>query len=155
MKMGNHRQVIVIDTREQLPFIFSDEIETVTKALSVGDYSLLRYENLVSVERKSLADYISSLTHQRKRFFREIKRLADMPYSCVIVEASLMEIMQHRYRSGATPSSILGSTISIIVDYSVPVYFCSDRQIALAFTERFLKRVHRKVTIEKEKEFKN
>jgi len=51
----------------------------------------------------------------------------------------------------ADPASILGSTLSIIVDYGVPVFFCCDRQIALAFTEKYLRRVHRKITCENSK----
>ena len=142
----------VCDSREQLPFIFgSDDVEIIRKALPTGDYSLLCYEDLVAVERKSLEDFIQSVIRTRKRFFSEIRRLSEMPYRCIVVEGALSDVIHHRYRSGADPASILGSTLSIIVDYGVPVFFCCDRQIALAFTEKYLRRVHRKLTCEKKK----
>ncbi|MBC8466065.1 hypothetical protein H8D57_03475 [bacterium] len=143
---------IVIDTREQLPFSFNTEIDVIRKSLLTGDYSLLEYENQVAVERKDINDFVQSVIHQRERFLREMIRLSEMPFRCVVVEASWSDILRHHYRSGADPRSVVGSALSIIVDYGVPVYFCSDRQLALAFTEKYLKRVHRKLTLESKKE---
>lgn len=40
-----------------------------------------------------------------------------------------------RVVSGAHPSSVLGSVISIIVDYGIPIYLCGDRQHACRFVE--------------------
>ena len=152
--MNDPQQTIsfVIDSREQLPFCFdSDDIEIIHKALPTGDYSLSGYENLVAVERKNLEDFIHSAIHTRGRFFSEIRRLSTMPFKCIVIEGSLADVLGHRYRSGADPASIFGTTLSIIVDYGVPVFFCCDRQIALAFTEKYLRRVHRKLTCEKRK----
>jgi len=143
---------IVIDTREQLPFCFNENLETIRKSLTTGDYSLLHFENQVAVERKDVNDFVQSVIHQRERFMREMIRLSEMPFRCVVVEASLSDILRHHYRSGADPRSVFGSALSIIVEYNVPVYFCCDRQIALAFTEKYLKRVHRKLTLESKKE---
>jgi len=137
---------IVTDTREQLPYCFNDDVDVVKKSLTTGDYSLLHFESEVAVERKDINDFVQSVSHQRARFIREIIRLSEMSFRCVVVEASLSDILNHLYRSAADPRSVFGSALSIIVDYGVPVYFCSDRQIALAFTEKFLKRVYRKLT---------
>jgi hypothetical protein len=63
----------------------------------------------------------------------------------VVVEATLEDILAHRYRSDAYPNAVLGATLSIIVDRSVPVFFCGDRQIARRFVEGLLCRYHRKV----------
>ncbi len=152
MNDPQHTISFVIDSREQLPFCFdSDDIEIIHKALPTGDYSLLNVEEIVAVERKNLEDFIHSLTKTRKRFLSEIRRLSKMPFKCIVIEGSLADVIGHRYRSGADPASILGSTLSIIVDYGVPVFFCCDRQIALAFTEKYLRRVHRKITCENSK----
>ena len=138
--------VIVVDTREQEPYAFDPaRVATVRRALPAGDYSLDGYEASVAAERKSLEDYVASVVSARTRFARELRALAEYDLACVVVEATLDDVMAHRYRSGAHPSAVLGATLSIIVDHGVPVFFCGDRQLACRFVEGLLCRYHRKV----------
>ena len=44
----------------------------------------------------------------------------------------------HRYRGDAHPNAVLGSALSIILDYRVPVFFCSNRQAACQFVQAYL-----------------
>ncbi len=81
----------------------------------------------------------------RTRFARELRALAEYDLACVVVEATLDDVLAHRYRSGAHPSAVLGATLSIIVDHGVPVFFCGDRQLACRFVEGLLCRYQRKV----------
>jgi len=64
----------------------------------------------------------------------------------VVVEGSLGDLLERRYRSGAHPSSVFGAALSIIVDHGVPVFFCGDRQVACRFVEGLLLRYQRKVS---------
>ncbi len=138
--------VIVVDTREQQPYAFDPaRVATVRRALPAGDYSLDGYEASVAAERKSLEDYVASVVSARTRFARELRALAEYDLACVVVEATLDDVLAHRYRSGAHPSAVLGATLSIIVDHGVPVFFCGDRQLACRFVEGLLCRYHRKV----------
>ena len=138
--------VIVVDTREQQPYAFDPaRVATVRRALPAGDYSLDGYEASVAAERKSLEDYVASVVSARTRFARELRALAEYDLACVVVEATLDDVLAHRYRSGAHPSAVLGATLSIIVDHGVPVFFCGDRQLACRFVEALLCRYHRKV----------
>lgn len=89
-------------------------------------------------------DYIGSIITSRDRFKRELAVLRGYDLGCVVVEASLDDVVEHRYRAGVAPSAVLGATTSIIVDRRVPVYFCSDRQLACRFVERLLGRYHRR-----------
>ena len=140
------RVTIVADTREQEPYAFDPEaVEVVRRALPAGDYSLPGYEASIAVERKTLTDYVSSVIRGRDRFLRELRLLGDYDLGCVVVEGSLEDITAHRYRSDASPSAVLGATVSIIVDHGVPVFFCGDRQQACRFAEGLLCRYHRKV----------
>ena len=50
---------IIIDTREQTPWSFPDGVLIERGTLATGDYTLAGLENIVAVERKSLADFIS------------------------------------------------------------------------------------------------
>jgi len=147
------KPVFVIDTREQEAYEFDPEIFDVNcQALDAGDYSLEGFENQVSIERKSLSDFVQSVIKQRVRFLKEVKKLRDIPHSCIVVEGGLSDIMGKRYRSGAHPNSVLGATMSLLIDYEVPVYFCSDRQIARIFVEKYLLRVFRKLNNGEKKE---
>ena len=141
---GTDRITIVVDTREQEPYPFDSEGVTATRrALPAGDYSLDGWEDQVAVERKTLEDLVSTVIRFRERFRTELERLAGYSSACIVVEANLSDILARRYRSGAHPNAVLGSVLSIVVDFRVPVFFCSDRQGARAFVEGYLRGVHR------------
>ncbi len=143
----------LIDTREQQPFEFDLEtVDVKRRALTAGDYSLDGFADQVTIERKSLPDYVQSVIKQRDRFMKEVNKLSAIPHSCIVVEGDLSDIMGKRYRSGAHPNSVLGATLSLMIDHRIPVCFCSDRQLARTFTEMFLKRVYRKLTSDTEEE---
>ncbi len=67
---------IVRDSREQSPFHFEDArfdgVEVIEGTLTTGDYSIAGLESRVAVERKSLADFIGSISTGRERFEREV-----------------------------------------------------------------------------------
>jgi len=140
------RVVVVVDTREQEPYSFDPErVEAVRHALPAGDYSLQGMEHLVAVERKSLEDFVQTVIRSRERFRKELLALQTCASACVVVEASFQDVISGQYRSGAHPNSVIGSTLSIIVDYNIPVFFCSNRQAARLFVEEYLVEFHRKV----------
>lgn len=146
MASRSERVVVVVDTREQEPYAFDPErVTIVRRALPAGDYSLDGHETAIAAERKSIDDYVASVVRGRDRFARELRILSGYDVACVVVEATLEDILAHRYRSDAHPNAVLGATLSIIVDRSVPVFFCGDRQIARRFVEGLLCRYHRKV----------
>lgn len=135
---------LVVDTREQEPWAFDPALVVVERrALAAGDYSVTGFETRVAVERKSLEDLVSTVIRNRQRFRRELDLLQEYEAACVVVEANLADVLQGRYRSGASPASVFGAVIAIVVDTGVPVYFCSDRQLACRFAQDFLLRFHR------------
>ncbi len=138
---------IVIDTREQVPYSFEPaRAGSVRAALPAGDYSLAGLESVVAIERKSLDDLAATVIRGRDRFHRELQRLACYASACVVVEGSMADVLARRYTSGAHPHAVLGAVVSIIVDYGVPVYFCSSRPLARAFVQDYLLRFHAKAT---------
>ncbi len=132
---------VVVDSREQEPLCFNPElVRPVRRALSAGDYSVAGLEETVAVERKTLDDFVGTVMRARGRFYRELRRLQRYARACVVVEANLSDVLAGRYRGGAHPHAILGSAMAIIVDFEIPVYFCSNRQVACRFVEGFLLR---------------
>jgi ERCC4-type nuclease len=129
---------VVIDTREQRQFSFSDAVDTVVATLHTGDYSLYGQDDHVTIERKSLDDLVGCLTRDRDRFERELSRMATFDLRVVLIEASLADVRDHRYTSRAHPSAVFGSTICLHVDYGVPFLWCHDHAIAGRVCERML-----------------
>jgi ERCC4-type nuclease len=112
------------------------------RALLAGDYSLVGLENTIAVERKSLDDFVSTVIHHRERFRNELRKLAGYRAACVVVEAGLLDVLLHRYRGDAHPNAVLGSALSIILDFRIPVFFCSNRQAACRFVQAYLLAAH-------------
>lgn len=132
------RPTIIADTREQRPWRFTDRVQVQRATVPTGaDYTVAGFEDAVGVERKSLDDLVSSLTHDRPRFLRSLEALARRPWRCVIVEAPLSALLFAAYRSRAKPSSILGAVCAIIAD-GVPIYFADDAGAAATLAERLL-----------------
>ena len=142
--MAVARVTLIVDTREQEPWAFDPTlVEIERRALPAGDYSVAGMETRVAVERKSLDDLVSTVIRDRGRFYRELRRLQEYDAACVVVEASLADLLAGRFRGAASPASVLGAVIAIIVDTGVPVFFASDRQLACRFCQDYLLRFHR------------
>jgi len=134
---------LVIDTREQEQYSFDPRLAVaVRRALPAGDYSVAGMETFVAVERKTLDDFVSTVIHSRARFRRELRKLAEYRAACVVVESGLAEVLQGRYRGGAHPNAVLGSALSLILDFRIPVFFCGNRQAACHFVQSYLLGAH-------------
>lgn len=65
-KMNSEHPVIIIDNREKTPLTF-EHFPSRCGTLQSGDYSLAGHEGRFTVERKSVADLIGSLTAGREK----------------------------------------------------------------------------------------
>ena len=143
--MPKESWTVAIDTREKKPLnFFSQPIERV--ALSTGDYSIIGFEDRIAVERKSLNDLINTLIHNRERFKKELERFRSFQFKCIVVESDLKALFAEKYHSKVHPMSIVGLFLSLMVDYDIPVLFCSTRPIAAKIVLSFLHRAHRRLT---------
>ena len=134
---------LIVDTREQEEYSFDPRlVATVRRALPAGDYSIEGLEDRVAVERKTLDDFVSTVIHSRTRFREELRKLAGYRAACVVVEAGLTDVLQKRYRGGAHPNAVLGNALSLILDYRVPVFFCTTRQASCQFVQAYLLGAH-------------
>lgn len=111
------------------------------RVLKSGDYSIEGMESRIAIERKSLSDLYSTLTHGRERFERELERLRAYEYSEVVVEASGFVICNRPPpNSQALPKSIIRSIWAFQVRYPTQWAFCDTRQFAEIWTYRKLER---------------
>ena len=137
---------IVTDSREQKPFRFEN---SVVKTLKTGDYSILGFEDKVSIERKSKQDIFASLGTGRKRFERELQRMSKFDYAAIVIETGLPGLLQRPPFSRMLPKSVVNTLVSWSVKYGVHVFFAGDRRHAKALTYRILEKYYRYVTKER------
>jgi len=129
---------IVVDTREQAPFIF-DGFVTVRGTLKQGDYSLVGFEDKVAVERKSYNDCWGSMSLGRARFQRCVERLAKLDRAAIVIECSLTALTVQPARIQRTnAASVVGGLVSYSAQHAIPVFFCDSRLFAERITLRFL-----------------
>lgn len=130
------KPTIVIDSREQILLNFT-RFESERGTLQTGDYSIRGMELRFSVERKSIADAVASLTTGRERFERELHRLRGFDFARLLIVGTESDIEQHRYRSKASPRSILHSLQCFEIRYRVPVVWAGDAINAARLVERW------------------
>lgn len=118
---------ILVDTREQQPLEFPPHVRVIRGTLTTGDYSLPGLEDLVAIERKELGDLVTCCGVERDRFRRECQRLAAYRCRGIVIEATLADIISHRYRSAMVPQAVIATLTSWSTRYSLPVWFAGDR----------------------------
>lgn len=135
---------IIIDTREKSPWHFGDLAEVSRGTLPAGDYALAG-DSGFAIERKSLPDYIHTITSDWQRFRRELERMRRFPVRVVIVEGEWMDILTGKYPGNVPPPAIIARTSELIMD-NVSILFCSNSTAAAGLCWRLL--VERKKRLE-------
>ena len=132
--------VIVQDTREQRPFIF--ECNTVVRKLAVGDYSLLNFENRITIERKSVGDLFATLGKGRDRFIREVTAMSKFEFKAIVIEGDFDDIKAGYHFSQTHPNSVIGSLLTFSIRYGLHVFFCGNYENARRITLELLKKIY-------------
>jgi ERCC4-type nuclease len=128
--------VLVIDSREQAPLLFS-RLVTRPGTLFSGDYSIAGAEELFAVERKSIADLVMSCTSERERFERELHRLRGFRFKRLVIIGSEIDISRGNFRSLANPKAIMAPLYCFEIRYDLPFRFCATPEIAGRLIERW------------------
>ncbi|MDP3520859.1 MAG: ERCC4 domain-containing protein [Hydrogenophaga sp.] len=129
------KPVILTDTREQSPldlarfknWIAGQRVAT----LPTGDYTVEGMEGVVCMERKSLPDLVGTLMHNRQRFFREMERMQEFQYRCILVEASYEDVKSpYSFTTDvqAHPNGVSGSLDALEVKFGVPIIYSSQNR---------------------------
>lgn len=144
---------IVIDTREQTPLAFPEGVPTVRGTLHTGDYSIAGHESRFTVERKSLADLVQTVIHNRARFERELARMGPFDFRRVIVTAPFGKVARGKYpHSKANPRSVIASICAFEIRYKVPFVFAANEQEATARVIDWARHYMREETIRTHRE---
>lgn len=133
---------IFIDTREQKPLVI--DYPTELKGLKFGDYALSDPNCKCYIERKSIADFIGTLSGGYERFCREIERaLAADASLVVLVERPLQECLSFQHlnyvskKIKVTPEFVFHNVRDIIQKYpSVQFLFVDGREECVRVMKR-------------------
>lgn len=85
---------IIVDTREQAPWSFSAGMAECSRGtLKTGDYAL-KGDDAFAIERKSLDDFLGTISTGWPRFCRELNRMdeAGFPAKVIIIESEFSAI---------------------------------------------------------------
>lgn len=127
---------ILVDTREQYAYRFgTQQATTVKRALPCGDYGIAVDGRLMAaVERKSLADLVSSLIDGTLRY--AIADLAALPRSAVVVEDRYSQVFKVDW---VRPAVVADGLAELQIRWPVvPIVFSETRQLAEEWAYRFL-----------------
>ena len=125
---------IYIDSREQMPLII--DYPTEVKGLKFGDYAINDPENKCYIERKSISDFIGTMSGGYERFCREIERsIAAEANLIVLVERPLQECLSFQYlnyvskKIKVTPEFVFFNVRELIQKYNnVQFLFVDGRE---------------------------
>jgi hypothetical protein len=127
---------IIVDAHERYAYKFpGQKARTVRRGLACGDYAVTVGGKVVaSVERKSLADLVSSLVSGRLRF--ALGELATVPRAAVVVEDRYSAVFKLDRVRPTVIAEGLGEAAARFP--SVPIVFAETRPLAQEWTYRFL-----------------
>ena len=150
---------VYVDTREQLPLKFN--IPTESKGLKFGDYALSDKSLTCNcyIERKSLADFISTISVQNyDRFCREIERAAENEANLIIVvEESLTNALSFPFlphiskKIRVTPEFIFHQVRDMIQKYDhIQFLFVKGRKESVRVIEKifFSNCIYKKIDLQ-------
>lgn len=127
---------IVVDSHERYAWTFSDQQATTRRAgLVAGDYGVELDGSLVAaVERKSLPDFVSTLTSGKMRYL--LADLATLDRAAVVVEERYSSVFKlDRVRPAVVAEGLAEAQVRFP---TVPIVFCETRKLAQEWSYRFL-----------------
>ena len=142
MKKPLQKMKIIVDTREQDPYKFSNfpDVEIISQKLDTGDYSLAGAEEIITIERKSLTDFLGSITRERERFEKEVERMSKFQHKFIVVESKLEKALEYtKTKTLINSNMILGTVAGWYLKYNVPFVFLSNRLDCQFFIHSFFR----------------
>lgn len=120
------KPTVIIDSSEQRPWSFDPAVFSTRVAnLNTGDYTVEGFESTLCVERKSLADWVNTSTHDWIRFRKQLYRMACFDLALIVVEANVEDLfaVPKLYESDANPNSVWGRSSSCLIEHGVAVHW--------------------------------
>jgi len=151
MTKTNVNFTIVVDTREQHPWKFSEHTTSKMK-LDTGDYGILGLESTLCIERKSgVAEIANNMMEDR--FVDVIARMKQYKYSYILIECDYNQLINYPMGSDVpqkawskikiSPAFILKFLTELSVHHNIHVMFCGNPEWAEKTALSIMKRVYK------------
>jgi ERCC4 domain/Lsr2 len=130
---------VLVDSHERYAWTFgAQQATTVRRALPAGDYAVEADGVIVgAVERKSLADLVSTMTTGKLRYL--LADLAVLPHAAVVVEDRYSSVFKVRNLEWVRPAIVAEGLGEAQARFpGVPIVFAETRALAQEWTYRFL-----------------
>lgn len=128
---------IIIDTREQTPFLFPGQ-RTLKRKLKYGDYALQGLISFLVIERKSLPDLFGTISIRKnfERFKRELEGLRKVRFAFILIEGTSTDVLNGFSYSNANGGLLMDKLFRTCLEYDVMLIFGGARpmceRVALA-----------------------
>ena len=142
------------DTREKEGYYWTESdfcTGYIEEKLDYGDYTLIGFEDVLSVERKASTAELAKNVHEA-RFERELNKLSKFKYSYLLLEFSLSDILNFPLNSGipnkkwkylkVTGQYLLRKLSEYQVKYDIKILFCDNKKNAWIMLNSIFKRVY-------------
>ncbi len=126
---------IVVDSHETYPWKFTKQQATTTRrALTVGDYAVEHNGAVLAVvERKSLVDFVSTLTTGKLSYL--LAALSATPHAALVIEDRYSAVFKlERVRPAVVAEGIAEAQVRFP---TIPIIFADTRPLAQEWTYRF------------------
>ena len=118
--------VLIQDTREQKP-LFHESDMVIEKALKVGDYSIVGFDEQITIERKSIPDLYGSV--KRPSFERRVERMLGYKWAGLMIEGTEDDVMRKQMYGKMGPKQIYGALASYEIQ-GIHIYFAGRKRDA-------------------------
>jgi Fanconi anemia group M protein len=138
---------IIVDHREKNSLVISElvdlGIQVELQQLKVADYLV----NNVAVERKTVADFVSSMIN--KRLTKQLIEIGQYKNRLLIVEGIDEQELYTDSKdwTGMHPNAIRGFLLSILINYKVPIIFSKDYKDTAKFLAVLAKRKPKEISL--------
>lgn len=138
--------ILLVDTREQIPFRFSRFAGWFTriekKALKLGDYSVAGLEHICVVERKDLSDLVHSCTADRSAFIDRLRLMAQYPHRLLVITSALSQVKSPYSHSRIDPNRITQFLVATLAGLQVPFVCSETHELGEELVASYLYQVH-------------
>jgi hypothetical protein len=153
--MIDNEFTIIIDTREQKPWEFSNHA-TANHKLDTGDYSIQGLESILAIERKrNISEFANNITESR--FTDVVDRLSKTKYSFILFEFDMKDVMNYPIGSNIpkrlwnkiriSPAFIIKHIVDLQVEHNIKIIFCGDSSNAEKIALSLMRKIYKKENI--------
>ena len=138
------KPTVLIDSREKTPLVIPPSYKSSVVTLRSCDYTVLGYQSVIGVERKSLDDLFGTLTYRKNklRFTKQLERsVTDFDQFVLMVQGTTYDVLTYagRSRGRSQPQYVYQFLFELSLQYKFQVMFtdtCS-RQAGMALCRMF------------------